>query len=63
MKKLAIRLYDRTLIFLFNLYEAGKADPLDNPARFDESKAPLAPRSPLALNKKGQPRWFEMRGR
>lgn len=27
------------------IYEAGSRDPLSNPLRFDESKAPLAPRS------------------
>lgn len=35
-------------------------DPLDNPLRFDESKAPLAARSSLSLNKRGEPRWFEL---
>jgi hypothetical protein len=56
------RLYDRALIRLHNLYEDLSADPLDDPLRFDESEAPLAPRSPLSLDKEGKPRWFELRG-
>jgi hypothetical protein len=41
------------------VHKAGSADPLANPLRFDESLAPLAPRSPRLTGKYAK---FDLRG-
>ena len=53
------RLRDKALIWFFNYREDVRAASIGSPLRFDESEAPLAPRSPRLTGKYAK---FDLRG-